>query len=193
MVRRDGERFAMLETIREFALERLQEGGEAGAIAERHAAHFEALAERCHARRWHHEKEGLDQLSADHDNLRTGARAHRGQGPAAGIGAGRALGWFWHLRSHVTEGRGRLAAALAAAPAARSPFARARTRRRRRARGLGGRRGERAAADEEAVAIWRESGEEKEVACALVELDGGASSRAIQGLARRWRRVSRCS
>jgi predicted ATPase len=45
LIRRDGERFSMLETIREFAEERLDESGEADAIRRRHAEYLIALAE----------------------------------------------------------------------------------------------------------------------------------------------------
>jgi predicted ATPase len=45
LIRRDGDRFSMLETIREFAEERLEESGEADEIRRRHAEHLIALAE----------------------------------------------------------------------------------------------------------------------------------------------------
>jgi predicted ATPase len=47
---RDGElRFTMLETIREYALERLAESGEEAEIRSGHAEYFVALAERINA------------------------------------------------------------------------------------------------------------------------------------------------
>lgn len=45
LVRREGERFSMLETIREFAVERLEESGEGGELRRRHAEYFTRLAE----------------------------------------------------------------------------------------------------------------------------------------------------
>jgi len=45
LLRRQGERFWMLETIREYAAEKLEQDGEAEALAERHADYFIALAE----------------------------------------------------------------------------------------------------------------------------------------------------
>ena len=45
LIRREGERFSMLETIREFALERLEESGEADRISRRHAEYMTELAE----------------------------------------------------------------------------------------------------------------------------------------------------
>jgi predicted ATPase len=45
LIRREGERFSMLETIREYAVERLEESGEADVIARRHAEYMTELAE----------------------------------------------------------------------------------------------------------------------------------------------------
>ena len=45
LLRRQGERFWMLETIREYAAEQLEQDAEAEVLAERHAQHFLALAE----------------------------------------------------------------------------------------------------------------------------------------------------
>ncbi len=45
LVRREGERFSMLETIREFAVERLEETGQGGELRRRHAVYFTELAE----------------------------------------------------------------------------------------------------------------------------------------------------
>jgi predicted ATPase len=64
MLRRIGERFAMLETIREFALEQLALLPEAGALRARHAAWFAAVAERVYARRWHDDKAGSTSSTA---------------------------------------------------------------------------------------------------------------------------------
>jgi len=64
-------RFAMLETIREFSAERLAEMPEADSIRERHASTFRALAEE--AKRQligPQEKEWLELLDVEHDNVR---------------------------------------------------------------------------------------------------------------------------
>jgi predicted ATPase len=45
LVRREEERFSMLETIREYAVERLQESGEGGELRRRHAEYFTELAQ----------------------------------------------------------------------------------------------------------------------------------------------------
>ncbi len=172
MVRRDGGRFGMLETIREFALEQLQAGGESDEIAERHAAYFEDLAERAYGRRWHHEKEGLDELEREHDNLRAALEWLQGRDARRALRLAGALGWFWHLRSHFSEGRRRLAEVLAASSQDDEWRARALSG----AGELAAWAGDLTAARpliEQAVAIWRRHGNIQEVGCALTELGWG--------------------
>jgi predicted ATPase len=71
LVRFNSGRFWMLETIREFALERLEELPEAASLGRRHAEHYLRFAEE---RRWANTRAILDELEADHDNIRA-ARA----------------------------------------------------------------------------------------------------------------------
>ena len=66
----DGEpRFTMLETIRAYALERLEASGEADEIRRRHAEHFLAVAEQIE-RDWRKGDVDLLLLERDHDNFR---------------------------------------------------------------------------------------------------------------------------
>jgi DNA-binding CsgD family transcriptional regulator len=82
-------RFGMLETIREYALARLEASGEAQALRRRHAAYFLALAEEAAP-----ELQGprqvawFDRLAREHDNVRAALqwlteRAERGDAEAA--------------------------------------------------------------------------------------------------------------
>jgi predicted ATPase len=65
-------RFSMLETIREYALERLEESGEAQALRERHARHFMALAEAAEPELvGSRQSEWFNRLDVERDNLRT--------------------------------------------------------------------------------------------------------------------------
>jgi hypothetical protein len=100
-------RLVMLETIREYGLERLEEGGEAEALRRRHAAYYLALAE--HAARG---LGGPDQitwaarLERDRDNLRAALAWARDRGDGAlGRRLVAALWRFWSARGHVREGR----------------------------------------------------------------------------------------
>ncbi len=88
-------RFRMLETIREYGLERLAESGEEAEARQRHAAHFLALVEEAEPYLRGEPAMGswLDRLEAEHDNLR--AAVTWLLDPAAGEGAERAE---WALR-----------------------------------------------------------------------------------------------
>jgi tetratricopeptide (TPR) repeat protein len=112
----DGEpRVSLLETIREFALERLAEAGEEESTRRRHAEHYAAVAEQARE-----QLDGpaqlatLDRLEDDHGNLRAALAWSLGSqaaeaGDAERIGTGlrlaRALVEFWYQHGHATEGR----------------------------------------------------------------------------------------
>ena len=70
LLRHSEERFWMLETIREYARELLEESGEAEAVRARHADHYLALAERAYAERFDRGLTWVGRLEAEHDNLR---------------------------------------------------------------------------------------------------------------------------
>jgi predicted ATPase/class 3 adenylate cyclase len=113
----DGEpRFSMLETIREYALERLQESGEAEQIRDRHAACFLRLAE---GNVGQVGEPPLPLLAAEQPNLRAalGWFAQRGDGESQ-LRLAVALARFWLSGGSGAEGLAQLEAALVAAPAA---------------------------------------------------------------------------
>jgi predicted ATPase/DNA-binding CsgD family transcriptional regulator len=105
----DGQpRLIMLETIREYGLERLAESGEEGAVRQAYALYLVELAEQAEpyltsaARApW------LARLDAELDNIRAALAWSLTEGGDAELGlrlAG-ALHWFWFFRSYITEGR----------------------------------------------------------------------------------------
>jgi len=102
-------RFSMLETIREFALERLQELPEVDELREAHADTYLALAESADWDQFAGQAILLDRLETDHANLRQAMSFYEQQG-AAGltkrVRLAVALGYFWGLHGHFTEGRG---------------------------------------------------------------------------------------
>jgi len=74
-------RFTMLETIREFALEKLEQSGEIEAIRKRHTDFFLKLAEASEpALRGPQQQEWLDQLDEEHTNLNTALQWNLDQG-----------------------------------------------------------------------------------------------------------------
>ncbi len=110
-------RYRLLETIREYGLSRLEAEGEAEEAHERHATFFLALAEGAEpALSGHEAGRELDRLETEHDNLRAalGWTATHAVGSALRLAA--ALGNFWFLRGHLTEGRGWLERLLAQDP-----------------------------------------------------------------------------
>jgi predicted ATPase len=115
----DGEpRCTMLETICEYACEKMEESGEAEALAARHLAYFLSQAEQAEPHLWEPQQRAwLDRLADDLDNDRA-ALAWAAAGAAeSGLRLAAALWRFWDVRGYYTEGREHLAALLAAAPA----------------------------------------------------------------------------
>jgi hypothetical protein len=109
-------RFRMLETLRAYGQERLEEAGEAEALGRRHAIWYRDLAER--AARHRTSYRWLRVLDADYDNLRLalGTAVARGDRETA-LRLGGALGWYWWLFRHA-EGEQRLPGVLALAAGA---------------------------------------------------------------------------
>jgi predicted ATPase/class 3 adenylate cyclase len=112
---REGERFWMLETIREYAAEKLDQSGEEEELRQRHAEHFLALAEEAEPHLEGDPKEWLDRLDPEHDNLRAALDELEAAGDTRRVfRLAAALGPFWALRGHLAEGRRRLEGALRA-------------------------------------------------------------------------------
>ncbi len=111
----DEPRFRMLETLREYGLERLAERGEEEAMRWRHRDYFLHFAEEA-APRLHSDEQRRSSLLLDVEqpNFRAALRwsLDREEWEAALRLAG-ALGWYWFLRGHLNEGQGWYAEALA--------------------------------------------------------------------------------
>ena len=105
---RDGDlRFAMLETIREFAAEQLESRGEAERLCRLHASHFTDLSEQG-GREFRTSRNGywMGRLRAENDNLRA-ALSWSLEGGEAGLGvrmAG-ALRDHWYYNGLAAEGQ----------------------------------------------------------------------------------------
>lgn len=111
-----GARYRMLDTIREYGYDWLDQLGEARTVADRHAHWYAALAQAADAG-WL----GPDQVAwyrrttAEHAQLRTALEHLLRSDPAAALEMAGALWFFWFACGHVHEGRAFLERALAAA------------------------------------------------------------------------------
>ncbi|HEX2884536.1 MAG TPA: adenylate/guanylate cyclase domain-containing protein [Candidatus Limnocylindria bacterium] len=121
-------RFTMLETIREYAAERLDESGRSDEVRALHAAWYVDLAERAaevimgpDKRAW------LDRLDEEHGNLRAALDWAMGRADVeTAMRLVSALWRFWQMRGHLAEGLDRARAALALPGAEQYPECQAR-------------------------------------------------------------------
>jgi predicted ATPase/DNA-binding SARP family transcriptional activator/Tfp pilus assembly protein PilF len=123
-------RFGMLETIREYGLERLAERGDGEEVRRRHANFYLALAEEAapglmgpQQMRW------LQQLDSERGNLRAALTWAIQSGESeVGLRTAAALWRFWQLRASETEGRGYVDRLLAGPNSSASTRANAQSR-----------------------------------------------------------------
>jgi predicted ATPase/class 3 adenylate cyclase len=159
------DRFLMLDTIREYAAERLATSGHETERRRLHAAFFHALAAEAYPQRFEAEEEWSSRLELEHDNLRAALDWLAENDADAELDLAGALGWFWLAHSHLAEGRRRLAEALERTRADGLPRARALTM----AGALAGWQGDGAARGllAEGLSQWRALGDRSELADAL--------------------------
>jgi len=107
----------MLETIREYAAERLECQGDGEPLRQRHADYFVLVSEEAepHLRTGAQQASWLDRLDSELENIRLAIdslrHAARGAEELRLVGA---LARFWYLRGHLREGSSRASEALAA-------------------------------------------------------------------------------
>jgi tetratricopeptide (TPR) repeat protein len=112
LIRHSGDRYWMLQTIREYARECLEESGEADAVRGRHAEHYLALAELAYTERF---EQSLRRLEPENDNLRAALDDLQDRAPSQYLQLAGALGEFWYATLQFAEGAQRLEGALASA------------------------------------------------------------------------------
>ena len=106
-------RFRMLATIREFAADELEAGGERETLRRRHAEYFTAFAERANRSFYGAgEPESLDRLDAEANNFRSALRWAAAGDAELEVRLAGALARYWYLRGHLDEGRRSLEGAL---------------------------------------------------------------------------------
>ena len=122
-------RYYLLETIRQYAQEKLQESGRADESKNRHLNYFIRWAENAEPNLTGAEQlQWLELYEAEHDNLRAAldwcnANDHEAE---AGLRLAAACGRFWRLHGYLSEGRMHLSAALSKAGARGRTLTRAR-------------------------------------------------------------------
>jgi tetratricopeptide (TPR) repeat protein len=110
LVRHTGDRFWMLETIREYAFEQLRQPE----IAVRHAVYYVDLAEEASPHVTLDERDWLDALDTEHDNLRAALDHFEAAGDTqAALRLVGTLHRFWGKRGHFREGGERIERLLA--------------------------------------------------------------------------------
>lgn len=169
-------RFGMLETVREYAVERLAESGEADAMRRTHALYYLAEAEAAEDA-LHDLGPGraLSRLEAEMDNLRAALAWMRAAGETESfLRLTAALAPFWYWREHVGEGKRWVEDGLSLAATLDDPWLRARLLR------VGGHAGlwpgdlsAARAALAESVALARGAGDDR----LLAEVLGGLGAR----------------
>jgi predicted ATPase len=163
-------RFVMLETIREYAREKLKASGEEALTKRAHAAYCLVLAEEAPMEQSGAKgAEWVQRFAFEHDNFRAGLEWLTETGDAEwGLRLGAALFRFWEMREYLTEGRDRLGKLLKLAGAAAPTKSRARAL--FAAGVLAGEQGDFASADAlagESLAIARELCDKQGVAVSL--------------------------
>jgi non-specific serine/threonine protein kinase len=111
-------RFTMLETLRDYALERLEQVGELETMRRRHAQYFLALAEDSDIElRMPDQSRWLERLDPEHNNMRAALDwSLGGADPEMGLRLAGGLGQFWFKRIHYVEGLRWTEQALALSP-----------------------------------------------------------------------------
>jgi predicted ATPase/DNA-binding CsgD family transcriptional regulator len=115
-------RYRLLDTIRQYASEKLEESGESRHVRDLHLSWHLALAERARPElQGPNQKEWLDRLQADYANIRVALAwepAYGGDPEHRGLRLAEALGWFWYVRGYLSEGKRWLENALLSSPSA---------------------------------------------------------------------------
>jgi hypothetical protein len=110
------DRFFLLETLREYARERLDEAAETGEYLRRHTHYYLDLLEKAHAKRLRdsaHESELLSWYAGEEDNLRAMLDHLAEAAPAEAARVTGLLHYYWICRGAYGEERGRLRGLLA--------------------------------------------------------------------------------
>jgi predicted ATPase/DNA-binding CsgD family transcriptional regulator/Tfp pilus assembly protein PilF len=108
------QRYVLLETIREFARERLELSGKSDETSRCHAEWYVALAEKAEIElRRPEQAVWLTRLNAEHDNLRAALAWAIAHDAEFGVRIADALWLYWYIQGHLAEGQRWLERSLA--------------------------------------------------------------------------------
>ena len=113
--REQGMRYRMLETIRDYAREKLEQAGDAASTTARHCQHYFAFAKAVrNGLRGPEQGSWIARMEAELDNVRAGIAVALAGGvdPIIAVKYAVAMQGFWILRGYATEGRATVHAAL---------------------------------------------------------------------------------
>jgi non-specific serine/threonine protein kinase len=166
------ERYRLLETIRQYAGDRLFEAGEVGPVRDRHRDWYAGLAACAETElNGPGQAEWLGRLESEHDNLRAALAWSLESDPKSGLRLAASLGGFWMSHGHHVEGRRWLEAFLTRASVTNDPEdRRARARALQRAGSMASEQQDRGAAWaflEESLTLFRALGDQRGTALAL--------------------------
>ena len=101
----EGSRFRMMETIHQYALEKLAASGESAGLRERHIGYYLSLAEKAEPfLRGSQQVVWMNRLESMEENLHGAMEWGLEKNIAAELRLAAALMWFWHIRGQAAEG-----------------------------------------------------------------------------------------
>ncbi len=184
LLRHSAGRFRMLQTVREYARELLATMAEGDAVRRRHAEHYLSLADAAYAARSDPDPTVPRRLDEEHDNLRAALDYLHEHSATEYLQLAGALGWFWGSSGRLGEASRHLEDALACPSENERLTARA-LRSLAVCNSLAGRYAAALSQLEQAIDLWRGTGDESEVMktrddFGMVLYRSGDTERALQ-------------
>lgn len=105
-------RYNRLETLRQFAQQKLRSRKQEDVIMNRHLQYFLKMAEEAYDEQLESQLKCLNKLEQEHDNLIAALMWSDKNSPEEFVRLSGALGWFWSMHSHISEGKDYLERAM---------------------------------------------------------------------------------
>ncbi len=177
--------YRLLETVRQYAGEKLEGSGEADVVRRRHAEYYLSLVQRAdEGLRGPDQAAWVERMEREHPNLRAAIEWSLQAEPETALGLAGPLGHFWYAHGHIAEGREWLESTLERTAGIET------AERARALQNVGvlsekcGMYDRAVQSYEQALALWRRLGNERRVAGSLMNLGAVAYAAADLGRAR---------